>query len=128
MSESNTGFDWFSVLAILVAGGISVVKAMSNKSKQRTAARSRGIPEYREEHEEYTESGESMIDDYTNPYYKEQDSEKPILGGDYYSASSDISAEDNASLDLPEESEQRHADFDLRQAIISSEILRRPQY
>lgn len=132
MSDSSSGFDWFSILAILVAGGISIFKGLSNKSKKQSAT----IPRHPEYTDQEEEGNDTMVEGYNIFTVKEEEvpeiSVEHFSAGDYYkepvketedihSIHTDVHAED-----VTEENE--YQDFDIRQAVISSEILRRPQY
>lgn len=132
MSSSDTGFDWFSILAILVAGGIGLAKSFANKSKNQNDVPRPFEVEY--ENKQNTEEEErTVVEGYGNLTKKENRDDRihfePIFeGGDYYKQQPELSIEFSSLFKEESEEEEEHPEFDGRQAIISSEILRRPQY
>lgn len=131
MSDSGSGFDWISILAIIVAGGISIIKGLSKKTK-REEPPVRREPEYTYEDEEPEES--TIVEEYNDTVLKKEpvfsSITEPTFFGDYYKKPEPQKEEPFFGHEhiLEEPEEEVAYDFDIRQAIIASEILRRPQY
>lgn len=120
MNISTAEFDWISLILVIGAGIIGWIKSNDTKKK-------RVPPVY--EHPDWGGEEESLqnVERYTISEDQEL-SVEPIVQeatADYYrdpkiSVDNDLQTEENE--------EEEHIYFDIRQAVISSEILKRPQY
>ena len=130
MSDSGSGFDWISILAIIVAGGISIIKGLSKKTKREEPPVWRE-PEYTYEEEEEEPEERTIVEEYNDIVLKKESVPSAVAGptffGDYYKTPK-VPEEDILHILQEEPEEEPVHDFDIRQAVIASEILRRPQY
>lgn len=125
MNIITADFNWISFVIIIVATVIGMVKSNNKKQPRR--------PDYEDQDFE-TEEGNVMVGDYTNQDFERlkatlQQKEERGLPGDYYAPINEQPAETSLTYqDEEEENGETHTVLDIRQAIISSEILRRPQF
>lgn len=118
MDISFAGFDWISVLIIVVAGIMGLVKSTNANKKKPHPVFSMPFEEEEEEEDE----------GYTSPMeYKitESSDMESVVSDDYYPEKQPANRPE--SPENAEEEIQAPA-FDIRQAIISSEILKRPEF
>lgn len=123
MGILKADFDWISLLVILVAGIIGLIKA----TKKEKMSGSAGIPS------EHTSSSEDATVEWLNNSENNgestiQSKKESILAGDYYGLRKGTIREEKFEQLTNEEETENTYSFDIRQAIISSEILRRPEY
>lgn len=130
MNIIKADFDWISLLVVVVAGVIGMIKSGTKKTQSRSIDIPREyIPEMQEE-----ETVEWFNDiDIKENVPSQEYVEEVIVQGDYYKQpEKERSEADNSTpLFMPEKEEMENEElkhFNLRQAIISSEILRRPEY
>lgn len=120
MNIIRADFDWFSLLAILGAGIIGMVKARSNKTRRpQTTSPQRDYEYHEENEEEYTheqETASSVFSMFGMDITPEKNAEELTIPSLFEAETESISTE------------AENEDFDIRQAIISNEILNRPQY
>lgn len=128
MSIIKADFDWISLLVIVGAGVISMVKSMAKK----TPANPMKTPHTYTPEVSEDEKVEWYVD---TDYYKTetiQPIEKDILSSDYYKQPEQETDIRNtiSSIEIQETEEEQENVFqlDIRQAIIGGEILRRPEY
>lgn len=125
MNIITADFNWISFVIIIVATIIGMVKSNTKKQPRR--------PDY-EDPDYETEDGNVMVGDYTNQDFERlkvalQQKEERGLTGDYYAPINEQPAETSLIYkDEEDENEETHTVLDIRQAIISSEILHRPQF
>lgn len=127
-------FDWISLLVVVVAGIIGLIKSATKKAPARPA----GIPrEYTPETEkEETVEWLNDIDikeNFRENYQKAERFGEVMPEGDYYKQPEKSMEEEKplfeGYVELEKEAEREEAHrFNIRQAVISSEILRRPEY
>ena len=103
MNISTAEFDWISLILVIGAGLIGWIKSNNAKKTQ--------VPPVFEQPGQIGEEEEILpnVEEYTITENK------------------DVS-DDRDELPAEENEEEEHVQFDIRQAIISSEILKRPQY
>lgn len=127
MNIITADFNWISFLIIVVAAIIGVVRSNAKKQSPKPVF---NLPDFQEQEEE----DQKIEEEYTEPVYVatfETQQEEVKLPGDYYREPKETLQEESPvhhALEEEGEEEERHAQFDIRQAIISSEILRRPQF
>lgn len=124
MNIITADFNWISLLIIIVATVIGMIKSNSKKEKRRPI-----FPE------PYMEGEENEIEeDYTNPVIiTEQEiisKKEKFVPGDYYREPIQTEKQENSPIyqSDKEEKNEEYFQLDIRQAIISSEILRRPEF
>ena len=129
MNVLQAGFDWISLLIIVIAGIIGMVKSTKAQKKRQQPTFSPSYPEEEEKPEQdWTEEKElsTYFDDLLS---KTPQKEELTMPGDYYQASKPVQEEVKDTIDTFEEDKKEEiAHFNLRQAIISSEILKRPEF
>lgn len=124
MNIITADFNWISFLIIVVAAIIGVVRSNAKKQGPKPVF---NFPDFQEEEEE----DQKIEEGYTEPKYvtiTEIQKEEVKPEGDYYREPKETPQEESPIYQAQEEEEERHAQFDIRQAIISSEILKRPQF
>lgn len=129
MGIIKADFDWISLLVIAVAGIIGMIKSGTKKTPDRPVNIPREyVPEMQEE--ETVEWFNDRDMNRKNPFQEEV--EEIMIQGDYYKQPEEhTEANDPLDTFIPEQENLENeelAHFNLRQAIISSEILRRPEY
>ena len=109
MNISTAEFDWISLILVIGAGLIGWIKSNNAKKTQ--------VPPVFEQPGQIGEEEEILpnVEEYTITENKDV-SDGPVM------------IEDRNELPAEENEEEEHVQFDIRQAIISSEILKRPQY
>lgn len=120
MSIVKADFDWISLLIMVGAGIIGLIKAQGKEKGTKVRPR------------EHTSSSENRekVEWFNIPENEENTIEKQeesILAGDYYRAQTENKSDEFQPMTEEEETENTYS-FDVRQAIISNEILRRPEY
>lgn len=119
MSIIKADFDWISLLIMIGAGIIGLIKAQGKGKRTKTSPR------------RYTSSSEDKKVEWFNIPAKEEviieKQEESILAGDYYRAQTENKSDEFQPMTEEVETENTYS-FDVRQAIISNEILRRPEY
>lgn len=119
MSIIKADFDWISLLIMIGAGIIGLIKAQGKGKRTKTSPR------------RYTSSSEDKKVEWFNMPAKEEviieKQEESILAGDYYRAQTENKSDEFQPMTEEVETENTYS-FDVRQAIISNEILRRPEY
>lgn len=129
MSIVKADFDWISLLVVVVAGIIGLIKSNTKKTTPKPVAdMPRGFMSENPD-EETVEWFNNT--DYAESISLQQEFEETKMQGDYYKQPETLPEENPdfacTSGDIEMEIEElKH--FNLRQAIISSEILRRPEY
>lgn len=123
MNISTAGFDWISLILVIGAGLIGWIKSNNAKKTQ--------VPPVFEQPDWIGEEEESLPDVEEYTITENQDvSDEPVIqevGTDYY-RDPKVMTDDRNELPTEENEEEEYVQFDIRQAIISSEILKRPQY
>lgn len=123
MNISTAGFDWISLILIIGAGLIGWIKRNNEKKNQVPPVFEQ--PDWVEEEEEILPN----IEEYT--IVENQDiPDEPVvqeMDADCY-REPQVMADNKNELPTEENEKEEHVQFDIRQAIISSEILKRPQY
>lgn len=121
MSDNGSNSEWIYLLLTLIAGGLSLLKAKKTKKKEGTDTQDR-FPDIFQDVEEYEVAQTTNID-----IIKDRWAERSEV-----TASREISDSLQKEKNLQEEQEELFAqeeeegyDFDLKKAIISSEILQR---
>ena len=109
MNISTAEFDWISLILVIGAGLIGWIKSNNAKKTQEEI-----LPNI----EEYTITENKDVSD--EPVIQE-------IVADYY-RDPEVMIDDRNELPAENNEEEEHVQFDIRQAIISSEILKRPQY
>lgn len=128
MGIVKADFDWISLLVVVVAGIIGLIKSGTKK----TSGKPVHIPsEYRPGMQE--EKTVEWLNDFdSKDEAAQQEYMEEIISGDYYKQPEEQPQEDSLIYTpVSEEAEREEEElkhFNLRQAIISSEILRRPEY
>ena len=132
MNLITADFNWISFLIIIVATVIGMVKSNSKKNVRKPAFPMPDFEPYQNE-EEYTISDNMPIP--VESFQDESAAEEPQLQvtptglpGDHYKDSIEKSLKDSPIYASVAEEEKESLHWDLRQAIISSEILRRPEF
>ena len=112
MNLITADFNWISFALVIIAGIIGMIKSNTRKSECPSASLA---PESCEE-EEMKEK-----------CFYEEEWEKTE---DIHNSSEEIVLKEKTPVCLPgeEDKEEHHSQFDIRQAIISSEILKRPEF
>lgn len=131
MDIVKADFDWISLLVVVIAGVIGMIKSGSRKKPGRPVDLPRQYsPEIQEEetvewfnNTDYFDktSSEGNIEEIIvqgNLYERPDEQSEPVENVQEYTFTSENTEQENEEL--------KH--FNLRQAIISSEILRRPEY
>ena len=117
MNISTAEFDWISLILVIGAGLIGWIKSNNAKKTQ--------VPPVFEQPGQIGEEEEIL------PNVEDKDvSDGPVIQeivADYY-RDPKVMIDDRDELPAEENEEEEHVQFDIRQAIISSEILKRPQY
>ena len=113
MNISTAEFDWISLILVIGAGLIGWIKSNNAKKTQ--------VPPVFEQPGQIGEEEEILpnVEEYTITENKDV--------SDYY-RDPKVMIDDRDELPAEENEEEEHVQFDIRQAIISSEILKRPQY
>lgn len=136
---SNFSEDWVSILAIIIAGVIGLVKSSARKKNTRPSPVAPSVGPQREEYRRMEEEQQ----DEQEPLYPSETiavEPTPAYSGDFYRApqaswkesllsengTNEIEAVSFGEENNPDEPE--HLQFDIRQAIIISEILQRRSY
>ena len=111
MNISTAEFDWISLILVIGAGLIGWIKSNNAKKTQ--------VPPVFEQPGQIGEEEEILpnVEEYTITENKDV-SDGPVIQ----------EIDDRDELPAEENEEEEHVQFDIRQAIISSEILKRPQY
>lgn len=123
MNISTAEFDWISLILVIGAGLIGWIKNNNAKKTQ--------VPPVFEQPGQIGEEEEILpnVEEYTITENKDV-SDGPVIQeivADYY-RDPKVMIDDRDELPAEENEEEEHVQFDIRQAIISSEILKRPQY
>ncbi|MFR3330908.1 MAG: hypothetical protein ACLTSL_12250 [Odoribacter splanchnicus] len=123
MNISAAEFDWISLILVIGAGFIGWIKSNNAKKTQ--------VPPVFEQPDPIGEEEEILpnVEEYTITENKDI-SDEPVIQevvADYY-RDPKVTADVRNELPTEENEEEEHVQFDIRQAIISSEILKRPQY
>ncbi|MEG0796503.1 MAG: hypothetical protein RR397_08395 [Odoribacter sp.] len=120
--------DWISIVILAIAGLGSLIKAFEKKKQQQK-------PEFQQPEERDEEMLDEIEEEYTNYKSKVKEasySVETIPSTDYYKKTMTPSLKEEKEnltlLSVEEEEKEENPHFDIRQAIISSEILNRPQY
>lgn len=126
MDIVKADFDWISLLLVVGAGVIGLIKSASKKTPP---APGRIPPPYTTEANE-DETVEWHTDTVSYKPETIQTMEEEIPLSDYYKKPEKETADTNTILFNPDQETEQENRFqlDIRQAIISSEILRRPEY
>lgn len=129
MNISTAEFDWISLLFLAGAGIIGMIKARQGGQKKMVKdIFTPDLPDsYEEEEDEIPEYRKNVQEVTEERWRTETLVEEPVPTTDYYR---EIVPESGLSKNFTEEEteEEVHPHFDIRQAVISSEILKRPQY
>ena len=123
MNISTAGFDWISLILVIGAGLIGWIKSNNAKKNQVPPVFER--PDWIGEEEEVVPNVEEYVITESQDF-----SDEPVIQevvADYY-RDPKVMADDRNESPTEENEEEEHVQFDIRQAIISSEILKRPQY
>lgn len=121
MNLITADFNWISLVVLVIAGVIGMVKSKSSKPRQKPVFPFPDFEPYpAEEEESYTCSEEQEE--------IKKDWRQSELAGDYYRKEETMPITDSPVYATPEEEEEYRPQLDLRQAIISSEILKRPEF
>lgn len=124
MNIITADFNWISFLIIVVATIIGVVRSNSKKQGRKPVFE---LPDFQMEEEE----DKRVEEEYTEPVFatiSEPRKEEVKLPGDYYREAVETPKEESPIYHTADDEEERHVQFDIRQAVISSEILKRPQF
>ena len=116
MNISTAEFDWISLILVIGAGLIGWIKSNNAKKTQ--------VPPVFEQPGQIGEEEEIL------PNENKDVLDGPVIQeivADYY-RDPKVMIDDRDELPAEENEEEEHVQFDIRQAIISSEILKRPQY
>ena len=119
MNISTAEFDCISLILVIGAGLIGWIKSNNAKKTQ--------VPPVFEQPGQIGE--EEEIEGYTITENKDV-SDEPVIQevvADYY-RDPEVMIDDRNELPAENNEEEEPVQFDIRQAIISSEILKRPQY
>ncbi len=132
MSDNSTNSDWISILVVIVAGLISLLKAKNSKKNGPVPVPAYPSPKYGESEE--NKEVEEEIYDY-HPYEEKIENSfldrlfpgetEDILSSESYRPLSEQSVESYISS---EETQEILYEFDIKQAVIGYEIIRRPNY
>ena len=121
MNLITADFNWISLVLIVVAGIIGMRKSRTGKSEHPSEA---NLPEFEpwaaEPEEEHWDEKE-----WERP---EEVSVSPEIPEDSDHLSQVCPEKDLPESTTTEEEQEEHPSFDIRQAIISSEILKRPEF
>lgn len=141
MEIVHCDFDWGSIVAILIAGGIGLAKHLSSKNRRQETRilTQETLPEEEMTVAEYKRSIYSPVSEsFSRDIFLEEEDEDEkidepeIMPGDYYYneplPKKEISIPPDSPLFQEQTEEEEVYDFDIRKAIISSEILKRPQF
>lgn len=123
MNIITADFNWISFLIIIVATVIGMVKSNSKKQVRK--------PVFQEPDFQMEEDENETEEYYTTTEYTplQQDHTAMELPGDHYRVRQEEKLQEESPIyNETEEDNEEHARFDIRQAIISSEILKRPQF
>lgn len=123
MNIITADFNWISFLIIIVATVIGMVKSNSKKQVRK--------PVFQEPDFQMEEDENETEEYYTTTEYTplQQDIAAMELPGDHYRIQQEEKLqEDSPIYNETEEDNEERIRFDIRQAIISSEILKRPQF
>lgn len=123
MNIITADFNWISFLIIIVATVIGMVKSNSKKQVRK--------PVFQEPDFQMEEDENETEEYYTTTEYTplQQDLASMELPGDHYRIQQEEKLqEDSPIYNETEEDNEERIRFDIRQAIISSEILKRPQF
>lgn len=112
MSENSSGSDWIYLLLTLFAGFISFMKSQGAKKKKTQPSSETFFPEEELSADEEIADAPAVSEEKESPYFS------PLFFQEERSESVP-----SATSEVPEEEETEV--FDLRKAIISSEILKR---
>lgn len=126
MNIITADFNWISLLIIVVATVIGMVKSNTKKEARKPVF----------QHPDLTEEEDMKMGEWYTKIEKEEIADnKPTqknMPGDYYKTMPKEEKKEQSSVfqTEPEEEEvvEKHTSFDIRQAVIASEILRRPEY
>lgn len=131
MSIIQADFDWISLLVVVGAGIIGLIKSGTKKVPDGPVNLPRDFMPEEQEEETVEWFSDTAFSDKTTT---KVNGEETIVQGDYYKQPQERTEEELSSLysnSNPEEIELENEElkhFNLRKAIISSEILRRPEY
>lgn len=121
MNVITADFNWFSLLILVIAGVIGIVKSMNaNKQGKKPAFE---LPDFGEENDSLEED--------INPEFETKDYQQSNLNQsfDYDVTKKEVEIIDEpVSTQTQDDETATQPEFNLRQAIISSEILRRPEF
>lgn len=123
MNIITADFNWISFLIIIVATVIGMVKSNSKKQVRK--------PVFQEPDFQMEEDENETEEYYTTTEYTplQQDIAAMELPGDHYHIRQEEKLQEESPIyQEAEEDNEEYARFDIRQAIISSEILKRPQF
>lgn len=124
MNVSLAGFDWISLLLIVIAGIIGLVKSSNAQKKRQQPI----FPKpYREEDDiETNDEGNYATPEFTgNTETISTPMPEPLFSTDYYRKRE---PEKKNTLIVDDDDDDEVPQLDIRQAIISSEILKRPEF
>lgn len=125
MNIITADFNWISFLIIIVATVIGMLKSNSKKQVRKPIFQE---PDFQLEEEDDENESEER---YTNAEYTPllQDIADMELPGDHYGIQQKEKLQEESPIsNETEEDNEEYTRFDIRQAIISSEILKRPQF
>lgn len=121
MNVITADFNWFSLLILVIAGVIGIVKSMNANKQGRQPAFE--LPDFGEE--------KDTLEEYINPEFEPRDYQQSNSNQSFdYDVTKNEVGIINEPLIMQTEDEEpaTQPEFDIRQAIISSEILRRPEF
>lgn len=118
MSENGSASDWVYVLLTLVAAGASLIKSASSKSAKKVSRPAEAWPTDLpiQENEEVANNTFSDTSENLYDFYPEEEDDDSRF----------VSLEDSPVYQEPQtREEEEEPEFDLKQAVINSEILNR---
>ncbi|MDE5611831.1 MAG: hypothetical protein K2I90_07445 [Odoribacter sp.] len=120
MNLITADFNWFSLVVIVVAGIISIRKSRSGKSGRPFET---NLPEF----EPWTAKPE---EEHWDEKEWERTEEPPVSPemSEVSEQSNQYPEQETSASVAPEEEKEEQPAFDIRQAIIGSEILKRPEF
>ena len=128
MDILTADFDWISLLLVLGAGVFGLIKSSNDQKKKRRTSLPPYMPQFETEEEEETEDENYTLSDpvkdarYTDIFVNEV----VVPKTDYCQEKTPEFEKEPEQVEEKEEIYTPH--FDIRQAVISSEILKRPEY
>lgn len=121
MNVITADFNWFSLLILVIAAVIGIIKSMNaNKQGKKPAFE---LPDFGEE--------KDILEEYINPEFETKDCQQlnPNQSFDYDVTKKEVEIINEPFIMQTEDEETAtQPEFNIRQAIISSEILRRPKF